>query len=95
MLGNGRVRLLQAIDEQGSITAAARSMGMSYKKAWAQIDGMNAVSAQPLVEKSAGGKNGGGAMVTEHGKNLIDKFLHIKEACGTLISQKEKEEKFK
>lgn len=89
VLGNGRVRLLQAIEEHGSISAAAKSMKMSYKKAWAQIDGMNAASETSLVEKSTGGKNGGGAVVTAYGKDMVAKFLDIKEECQKLIESKQ------
>lgn len=95
LLGNGRVRLLEAIDEFGSISAAAKSMQMSYKKAWAQVDGMNSVSALPLVEKSTGGKNGGGAILTQHGKEMVQQFKEVKQACKEAVSSMEKKERFK
>ena len=61
-LGDGKVRLLQAIQETGSISAAARSLEISYRKAWKMIDVMNAQATTPLVERQSGGKRGGGTI---------------------------------
>ena len=57
LLGDGKVKLLQAIQETGSISAAARSLEISYRKAWKMIDVMNALAKFPLVERQSGGKN--------------------------------------
>jgi len=73
-LGHGRVELLANIAEHGSISAAARAMGMSYKAAWDAVDAMNNVSEQPLVVRSPGGKRGGGTRLTEHGFRTIELF---------------------
>lgn len=73
-LGNGRVKLLKAIDETGSLSKAAKAIGMSYKKAWNLIDSVNKHAQQIVVEKSTGGKDGGGTKVTEYGKELIAQF---------------------
>jgi molybdate transport system regulatory protein len=74
LLGYGRVVLLERIREYGSISAAARSMEMSYRHAWDLVDSMNRQSRQPVVEKSAGGRGGGGALVTEAGERAIECF---------------------
>lgn len=73
-LGYGRVVLLERIREHGSISAAARSMEMSYRHAWKLVDSMNHQSHQPVVEKSTGGRGGGGAVLTEAGQRAIDCF---------------------
>lgn len=75
-LGYGRVILLERIREHGSITAAARSMEMSYRHAWKLVDSMNRQAKQPLVEKKTGGRGGGGAVLTETGAGAIDAFWH-------------------
>lgn len=73
-LGYGRVVLLERIRDCGSISAAARSMEMSYRHAWELVDSMNRQSSSPVVEKSTGGKGGGGAKVTEAGQRAIEVF---------------------
>lgn len=70
-LGYGRVKLLESIREHGSISAAARAMNMSYRRAWKLVDAMNHQSQSPIVEKSTGGKGGGGATVTPQGEQAI------------------------
>ncbi len=70
-VGERRVRLLEAIDAHGSITRAARALPMSYKAAWDAIDAMNNLSEHPLVERSAGGRQGGGTRLTDAGRRLI------------------------
>ena len=69
--GPGRVELLQKIEKTGSISKAAREMGMSYKKAWDMIDALNRQARIPLVVKQAGGEKGGGTIVTEEAIKLI------------------------
>ncbi len=73
-LGFGRVVLLERIREHGSISAAARSMKMSYRHAWKLVDSMNRQSRNPVVEMSTGGKGGGGATVTDAGNHAIESF---------------------
>ena len=74
-LGPGKARLLQAVAETGSITAAAKSMGMSYRRAWMLIDDMNRCFKQPLVETAKGGARGGGASVSEFGRDVLGHYL--------------------
>lgn len=69
--GERRIRLLEAIDAQGSITRAAKALPMSYKAAWDAVDAMNNLSDQPLVARSAGGRQGGGTRLTDAGRRLI------------------------
>lgn len=76
-LGYGRVVLLERIREHGSISAAARSMEMSYRHAWELVDSMNRQSQSPVVVKSTGGRGGGGAVLTEAGDQAIATFWSV------------------
>lgn len=73
-LGPGKVRLLEAIAETGSIAAAGRTMAMSYKRAWHLVDTMNRCFESPLVEAAKGGAHGGGAVVTALGHEVIARY---------------------
>lgn len=77
--GRGRVGLLRAIAETGSITHAAKAFGMSYKAAWDAIDTMNKLSGEALVERSAGGRGGGSTRLTPRGEQLAARFARIDE----------------
>ncbi|MBB1593811.1 TOBE domain-containing protein [Achromobacter sp. UMC46] len=72
--GKNRIDLLAQIDATGSITAAARAVGMSYKGAWDAIDAMNNLAGEPLVVRAAGGKGGGGTQLTDRARRLIATF---------------------
>jgi molybdate transport system regulatory protein len=72
--GPGRIALLAKIGECGSITQAAKAIGMSYKAAWDAIDAMNNLAGEPLVERVAGGKGGGGTRLTARGAQLVANF---------------------
>jgi molybdate transport system regulatory protein len=73
-LGIGRLELLEHIQATGSISKAAKEMGMSYKKAWDLVSSMNAQARQPLVGAQAGGAHGGGAALTEAGAQAVAEF---------------------
>jgi molybdate transport system regulatory protein len=75
--GPGRIALLGKIGECGSITQAAKAIGMSYKAAWDAIDAMNNLAGEPLVERVAGGKGGGGTRLTARGAQLVANFRLI------------------
>ena len=79
LAGHGRIALLQRIAESGSISQAAKSIGMSYKAAWDAVDAMNNLSSEPLVARSTGGKGGGGTNLTERGERLIAAFKLIED----------------
>jgi molybdate transport system regulatory protein len=70
-LGPGKVALLEAIRQHGSIAAAGRDFGMSYRRAWLLVDELNKMFAGPLVETHGGGRNGGGAVLTELGGSVV------------------------
>ncbi|CAI2717422.1 winged helix-turn-helix domain-containing protein [Nitrospina watsonii] len=73
-LGPGKVDLLEAIGRTGSISAAARELGLSYRRAWGMVDTMNQCFKKPLVEGSQGGAGGGGAQLTALGQSVIDQY---------------------
>lgn len=83
-LGPGKAALLDALAHTGSISAAAREMGMSYRRAWLLVDTMNACFRRPLVETATGGKGGGGARVTEFGLDVLARYraMEIKAAAA-------------
>ena len=85
LLGEGRVRLLKAIDKTGSLSKAAKSLQISYKKAWTLIDAVNKSSRQPVTVTSIGGEGGGGAILTEYGKKLIIAFDEINKNCWNYL----------
>lgn len=76
-IGIGRVRLLKAIDETGSIRQAAKQLGMSYKRAWSLVQAMNALGPHPMVERATGGKKGGGAFLTAYGRQTLALYAKL------------------
>lgn len=93
-LGIGRIVLLENIMQYGSITKGAEAINMSYRKAWQLVEDMNKLSDKQLVEKRLGGKEGGGAVVTEEGKEIIKKFYELQEQVDEFIKGKTNEFKF-
>jgi molybdate transport system regulatory protein len=76
-VGPGKVDLLEAIAATGSITAAAKRLGMSYRRAWLLVDTMNRCFSKPVVEAEAGGKRGGGAQLTAAGQLAVRHYRRI------------------
>jgi len=85
LLGEGRVSLLKAIETTGSLSKAAKSLGMSYKKAWSLIDAVNKRAEQPVTSTNIGGKGGGGAELTPYGKSLVSTFETINKNCWEFL----------
>lgn len=77
VLGKGRADLLEAIDRSHSISAAARALGMSYRHAWKLVQAANVAAGAPLVTSAVGGRRGGGATLTEHGRRAVDLFRRL------------------
>jgi len=76
-IGPGKIRLLELIATTGSISAAGRAMGMSYRRAWLLVDSLNRALGAPLVTTRQGGTSGGGARLTELGHELIARYRRI------------------
>lgn len=85
--GAGRIGLLASIAEHGSITQAAKAIGMSYKAAWDAIDTMNNLAGEALVERSSGGKGGGGTRLTARGRQLVNNFRLIEDEHRRFVAQ--------
>lgn len=77
LLGLGRGELLRAVRDTGSISAAARQMGMSYATAWHRLHSISAAAGHEVVETRAGGRRGGGAALTPVGEALLEAFEHL------------------
>ena len=81
-IGPGKVRLLEAIDNAGSISQAGRALGMSYRRAWLLIDDMNQCFTEAVTKTRPGGSQGGGAELTPFGKQLIRSYRAIETAAS-------------
>jgi molybdate transport system regulatory protein len=88
-LGAGKVALLESIDRTGSISAAGRAQGMSYRRAWLLVDDLNQLFGAPLVAAHHGGVNGGGAGLTAEGRRIVglyrDAEAKMRSAAGMEI----------
>jgi molybdate transport system regulatory protein len=82
-LGPGKARLMELIAETGSISAAGRAMGMSYRRAWLLVDSLNAAFGTPLVAKQTGGSGGGGAVLTKLGHDVVARYRRIERQAAS------------
>lgn len=82
-IGPGRADMLEGIAASGSIAAAGRRMGMSYKRAWLLVEELNAAFRAPLVETAKGGRAGGGARLTALGLDVLKRYRRIEAAAET------------
>ncbi|RPI43891.1 MAG: LysR family transcriptional regulator [Betaproteobacteria bacterium] len=87
-LGPGKVALLEAIRETGSISAAGRKLGMSYRRAWLLVDAMNRAFRLPVITTVTGGREGGGTALTETGQEIIRRYRKI-EALACAAAERE------
>jgi molybdate transport system regulatory protein len=76
-IGPGKAKLLESIRDTGSISAAARGMGMSYKRAWLLLDSINQAFTEPVVTAAPGGAGGGGAILTAFGAEVLERYTRI------------------
>lgn len=90
-IGPGKADLLDALARTGSISAAAREMGMSYRRAWMLVDTMNRCFHGPLVDASKGGSGGGGARVTDLGLEVLARYraMEVKAAASIAAEMRE------
>ncbi len=87
-LGPGKIRLLEEISKNGSISQAGRALDMSYRRAWLLVDDMNRCFREPVVTTQPGGAQGGGAALTPFGRELIEKYRSI-EAQATAATKRQ------
>lgn len=85
-IGPGKVALLERVAELGSISAAGRAMGMSYKRAWQLVAELNRAFGQPLVEARPGGVSGGGAKLTPFGEEIVFRYRAVEEAAEGAVA---------
>ena len=78
-LGPGKIALLEAIERAGSITAAAKLLGMSYRRAWMLVDDTNRCLIEPAVETASGGNRGGGTTLTPTGRELVRQYRALEQ----------------
>ncbi|WP_258098544.1 winged helix-turn-helix domain-containing protein [Marinoscillum pacificum] len=87
--GPGPAQLLAYIDEEGSLAKAAKKMNMSYKKAWDLVSTLNAKGSEPYVISQKGGQKGGGAELTQKGKDVLKAYQNLIYQISTVISADE------
>ena len=81
-VGPGKIELLAAIARTGSITSAARELGMSYRRAWLLVDTMNRSFKSPVVDAESGGRRGGGTALTPVGADIVRRYRRIEQAAA-------------
>jgi molybdate transport system regulatory protein len=86
-IGPGKIALLKAVGETGSISAAGRMLGMSYRRAWKLIEELNASFKRPLVTAQTGGKSGGGAVLTKLGKEVVAHYAAIESKSHKAVTR--------
>ncbi|RME68605.1 MAG: LysR family transcriptional regulator [Nitrospirae bacterium] len=91
VFGRGRRFLLEAIERTGSINQAAKSINISYRKAWSYIKAMEERLGIKLVERHKGGANGGGASLTEEAREFLEKYRQLEEGIRELVDRRFKE----
>jgi len=84
-IGPGKADLLEAIRATGSISAAGRRLGMSYRRAWLLVDELNRHLGAPVVDAQTGGAKGGGAQLTETGDEVLTRYRRMEAACRAAI----------
>jgi molybdate transport system regulatory protein len=86
-IGPGKIDLLEHIEAHGSLSQAARELGMSYRRAWLLLDDLNRSLSEPVVSTAVGGVRGGGAQVTSAGRALVDAYRAFEKKAQALASR--------
>lgn len=85
-IGPIQAKLLEGIRETGSISAAARHVGVPYKRAWMLLDSLNRAFKEPLIEAATGGKGGGGAILSPLGAKILEQYQRMLAAAETVLA---------
>ncbi len=85
-MGPGKAELIARIGQTGSISAAARAMGMSYRRAWQLVEALNKAYREPVIATAIGGRRGGGARVTAFGRELVTRFRAMERKASAAIA---------
>lgn len=86
-MGPGKAELIERIERTGSISAAARAMGMSYRRAWQLVEALNAAYKKPVITTAIGGTRGGGAQVSAFGKRIAADFRAMEDKASRAIAR--------
>ena len=86
-IGPGKVALLEAIEQTGSITSSAKKLGMSYRRAWLLVDETNRCLVRPAVQTAAGGQRGGGSSLTPAGAELVRRYRALERQTGLAVTR--------
>lgn len=89
VLGGTRMALLESLALSGSITGAAKAVGISYRTAWEAVGALNRIGGKPLVESAAGGKRGGGTRLTDYGRELLERYSLLRSEHGKYMAAME------
>src|SRR5271155_5844670 len=87
-VGPGKISLLEAIRDSGSLSQGARNIGMSYRRAWLLVESLNQSFREPVTVASTGGKDGGGMLVTEFGNGLIKGYRELERDFATMAARR-------
>ncbi len=87
-LGPGKIRLLETIRDSGSLSKAARALGMSYRRAWLLVESLKNTFREPVTVASTGGKDGGGMQITEFGDALVKSYRRLERDFETLAARR-------
>jgi molybdate transport system regulatory protein len=91
VFGRGRRFLLQAIDRYGSINQAAKEVNISYRKAWGYIKAMEERLGIKLIERQTGGKDGGGAVLTDEAREFLEKYELLEQGIREMLDERFRE----
>lgn len=83
----GDIRLLELVDTTGSITAAGRAYGVTYRRAWTLLDGVNRMFSIPVLDARKGGRDGGGARLTSFGRQVVARYRAIEQDAATAVAR--------
>src|SRR5579864_1548233 len=86
-IGPGKIRLLELVDQTGSISAAGRAYRMTYRQAWTTLDELNRAFRSPVITAAPGGRHGGGARLTELGREVIRRFRELEVEANSLAQR--------
>jgi molybdate transport system regulatory protein len=86
-IGPGKIDMLRLVGETRSIAAAARALGIPYKRAWLLVDSLNQGFGRPVVETATGGKGGGGTILTPLGQDLLNRYIALERRIGAAATR--------
>ena len=84
-LGPGKMRLIELIDQHGSITAACKEMGMSYRRAWLLVEGLKQAFREPVLTTQQGGVAGGGCRLTPYGRSILKRYRALARTARAAV----------